>query len=75
VIRVKIYTILALKEILGPRIQEWSTTAAEFLALKKTPSITIPIDYSDSQIPFSTPSFYPDPEYPMDSWDDWEVDL
>ena len=31
-------------------------------------SITIHIDYSDSQIPFSGPSLYPDPEYPMDSY-------
>ena len=32
----------------------------------KTPSITISIDHSDSQIPFSAPSFYPDPIYPTD---------
>jgi hypothetical protein len=24
------------------------------------------IDYSDSQVPSSAPSFYPDPDYPMD---------
>ena len=31
-----------------------------------TPSISI--DASDSQVPFSAPSFYPDPDYPMDSY-------
>jgi hypothetical protein len=34
----------------------------------KAPSVSISIDYSDSQVPFSAPSFYPDPEYPMDSY-------
>jgi hypothetical protein len=34
----------------------------------KAPSVTIPIDDSDSQVPFSAPSFYPDPDYPMDSY-------
>jgi len=34
----------------------------------KVPSLSISIDYSDSQIPFSGPSFYPDPEYPVDSY-------
>jgi hypothetical protein len=29
----------------------------------KAPSVTISIDDSDSQVPFSTPPFYPDPEY------------
>ena len=33
----------------------------------KLPSVTISIDHSDSQIPFSTP-FYPDPDYSMDSY-------
>jgi hypothetical protein len=32
----------------------------------KLPSVTISIDYSDSQVPFSAPSFYPDPDYPTD---------
>jgi hypothetical protein len=32
----------------------------------KLPSVTILIDYSDSQVPFSAPSFYPDPDYPTD---------
>jgi len=31
-------------------------------------SVTISIDYSDFQIPFSALSFYPDPDYPMDSY-------
>jgi len=30
--------------------------------------VTLSIDDSDSQVPFSTPSFYPDPDYPMDSY-------
>jgi hypothetical protein len=30
--------------------------------------VTIPIDYSDSQVPFCGPSFYPDPDYPVDSY-------
>jgi hypothetical protein len=34
----------------------------------KAPSRTISIDDSDSQVPFSTPSFYPDREHPMDSY-------
>ena len=34
----------------------------------KAPSVTISIDYSDSEVPFSGPSFYPDPDYPMDSY-------
>ena len=34
----------------------------------KAPSVTISIDDSDSQGPFSTPSFYPDPDYPVDSY-------
>jgi hypothetical protein len=34
----------------------------------KVPPVTISIDYSDSQIPFSAPSFYPDPDYPMDCY-------
>ena len=34
----------------------------------KAPSVTISIDDSDSQVPFSTPPFYPDPDYPMDSY-------
>jgi hypothetical protein len=34
----------------------------------KVPSVTIYLDDSDSQVPFSTPSFYPDPEHPMDSY-------
>jgi len=29
----------------------------------KAPSVTISIDDSDSQVPFSVLSFYPDPEY------------
>ena len=29
----------------------------------KVPSVTISIDDSDSQVPFSVLSFYPDPEY------------
>ena len=32
----------------------------------KVPSVTVCIDYSDSQVPFSAPSLYPDPDYPMD---------
>ena len=32
----------------------------------KTPSLTISIDDSDSQVPFYTPSFYLDPDYAMD---------
>jgi hypothetical protein len=32
----------------------------------KASSVTISFDYSDSQVPFSTFSFYPDPIYPMD---------
>jgi hypothetical protein len=32
----------------------------------KAPSVTISIDNSDSQIPFSAFPFYPDPDYPMD---------
>ena len=34
----------------------------------KAPLVTISIDDSDCQIPFSTPPFYPDPDYPMDSY-------
>ena len=34
----------------------------------KGPSVTISIDDSDSQVLFSAPSFYPDPEYPLDSY-------
>jgi hypothetical protein len=34
----------------------------------KAPSVTISIDDSDSQVPFSTPPFNPDPDYPMDSY-------
>ncbi len=35
---------------------------------EKVLSLSVSIDYSDSQIPFSGPSFYPDPEYPVDSY-------
>ena len=35
---------------------------------EKVPSLSLSIDYSDSQIPFSGPSFNPDPEYPVDSY-------
>ena len=35
---------------------------------EKVPFLSVSIDYSDSQIPFSGPSLYPDPEYPMDSY-------
>ena len=34
----------------------------------KLPSVTISIDDSDSQVPFSAPPFYRDPDYPMDSY-------
>ena len=34
----------------------------------KAPSVTISIDDSDSQVPFSAPPFYLDPDYPMDSY-------
>jgi len=34
----------------------------------KVPSPSISIDDSDSQVPFSAPPFYPDPDYPMDSY-------
>ena len=34
----------------------------------KAPSETISIDDSDAQVPFSNPPFYPDPDYPMDSY-------
>jgi len=34
----------------------------------KASSVTISIDDSDSQVPFSAPPFYPDPDYPMDSY-------
>jgi hypothetical protein len=30
----------------------------------KVSSVTISIDYSDSHVPFSGPSFYPEPDYP-----------
>jgi len=33
----------------------------------KAPSLTISIDDSDSRVPFSTPPFYPDPDYPIHS--------
>jgi hypothetical protein len=33
----------------------------------KGPSVTISIDDSNSQVPFSVTSFYSDPDYPMDS--------
>jgi hypothetical protein len=33
--------------------------------LPKVPSVTICIDDSDSQVSFSAPSFYPDPEHPV----------
>jgi hypothetical protein len=33
----------------------------------KAPSVTVSIDNSDSQIPFSALPFYPDPNYPMGS--------
>jgi hypothetical protein len=32
----------------------------------KLPSVTISIDDSDFQIPFSAPPFYADPNYPID---------
>ena len=32
----------------------------------KAPSVTISIHASDSQVPFSAPPFYADPDYPMD---------
>ena len=32
----------------------------------KLSSVTILIDDSDSQVPFSAPTFNPDPDYPMD---------
>ena len=32
----------------------------------KAPSLTISINDSDSQVPFPTPPFYPDPDYPVD---------
>ena len=31
----------------------------------KAPSVTISINDSDSQVPFSAPSFHPDPDYPI----------
>jgi hypothetical protein len=31
---------------------------------EKLPSLTVPIHDSDSQVPFSAPSFYPDAIYP-----------
>ncbi len=34
----------------------------------KGSSITISIDDSDSQVPFSALPFYPDPDYPMDCY-------
>ena len=34
----------------------------------EVPSITISIDDSDFQIPFSAPPFYPAPDYAMDSY-------
>ena len=34
----------------------------------KTPSVPISTDDSDSRFPFSAPPFYPDPDYPMDSY-------
>ena len=34
----------------------------------KVSSVTISIDDSDFKVPFSTPSFYPDPDYPMNSY-------
>jgi len=30
--------------------------------------VTVSIDYSDFQVPFSAPSFYLDPDYPMNSY-------
>jgi hypothetical protein len=33
----------------------------------EVPSVTIRIGYSDSHVPFSAPSFYPDPEHPIHS--------
>ena len=34
----------------------------------KVPSLSIPIADSDSEVPLSAPSFYPDSDYPMDSY-------
>ena len=34
----------------------------------KAPSVTVSNDNSDSPIPFSARPFYPDPDYPMDSY-------
>jgi hypothetical protein len=34
----------------------------------KVPAVTIAIDDSDYQFPFSTPSFYSDPDHPVDSY-------
>jgi hypothetical protein len=34
----------------------------------KAPSVTISIDDSDSQVSFSASPFYPDLDYPMDSY-------
>jgi hypothetical protein len=34
----------------------------------KGTSVTISIDDSDSQVPFSAPPFYQDPQYPVDSY-------
>jgi len=33
----------------------------------KAPSVRIPIDDSDCQVPFSTPPFFPDPDCPVES--------
>jgi hypothetical protein len=64
--RVRVYDPIAVFRLRG---------RSHFVAAKarpppkvKLPSVMISIDDSDSQVPFSAPSFYPDQDYPMDSY-------
>jgi len=43
----------------------WGNIKVRPPANVKAPSLRISIDDSDSQVPFSTPPFYPDPDYPI----------
>jgi hypothetical protein len=47
-------------------LEAWEIKARSLLRAK-TSSVAIYVDDSDSQVPFSVPSFYPDPEYLVDS--------
>jgi hypothetical protein len=66
--RMRIFTVIKDEKVIEKILKYlglWDLKARPLPKLKVS-SLSICIDDSDSQVPFSAPSFYPDPDYLVD---------